>query len=302
LRPGLCNLSELTVDQARAQERAALRLRDVELEPVDVVSELAIPVPTGSIPSRMYLPGRRDRPAPVLVWFPGGGWVLGSLEAADPVCRKLANETPCAVIATEYRRAPEHRFPAAVDDCWAATRWIAENARDLGLDPERIAVGGASVGGNLAAVVAHLARDRGAPALALQVLVYPPTDWRARGDVAVADRGGAALDRAGARWCWTHYLGDSSGDDPRASPLRAAEFEGLPPALVITAEDDPFREEGELYARKLAAGEVATEHVRYHAPHGFFSTPGPTASEAARENVVFALRRVFGEGVQGRAQ
>ena len=204
----------------------------------------------------------------------------------------------CVVIAVEYRQAPEHRFPAAVDDCFAATSWIASPANELGVDPTLVAIGGASAGGNLAAVVAHLARDKGGPALACQVLVYPATDHRARGDTSFP----GAFDRAGADWCWSHYLGDASGDDPRASPLRAPDFRGLPPTLVIAAEHDPLREEGELYARALAAAGVEAEYQCYEAVHGFFSTPGSSAADAARARAVRALRRAFGDGVTGRAQ
>jgi acetyl esterase len=292
------SLSELTVAEARAQERASLRARVAVPEPVEEVTDLAIPGPRGPISARLYMPAGRARPAPTLVWFPGGGWVVGSLEAADLVCRKLANETPCAVVAIDYRQAPEQRFPAAVEDCLAATRWVASNARRLELDPMRVAIGGASAGGNLAAVVAHLARDEGGPPVVLQVLVYPVTDHRARGDTAFP----GAFDRAGADWCWSHYLGDAPGDDPRASPLRAPDFRRLPPALVIAAEHDPLREEGELYARALADAGVEAEHECYEAVHGFFSTPGSIAADAARARAVRALRRAFGDGVTGRAQ
>jgi acetyl esterase len=291
-------LSKLTVAAARAQERASLRARVAVPERVDKVAEVAIPAPGGPIPARLYLPARRARPAPTLVWFPGGGWVMGSLEAADLVCRKLANETPCAVVAVEYRQAPEHRFPAAVDDCLAATEWVADKAAHLGLDPLRIAIGGASAGGNLAAVVALLVRERGGPPLVLQLLVYPATDHRARGDTSLP----GAFDRAGADWCWSHYLGAASGDDPRASPLRAPDFRRLPPALVIVAEHDPLREEGELYAQALAAAEVESEQVCFEAVHGFFSTPGSLAADAARACAVRALRRAFGDDVTGGAQ
>jgi acetyl esterase len=265
------------------------------------VTELTIPGPAGPLPARAYLPGGRTRPAAVLVWFPGGGWVLGSLDAADALCRKLANETPCAVVAIAYRQAPEHRFPAAVDDCLAAVAWVAGNAAQLGLDPTRVAIGGASAGGNLAAVVAHLARDHGEPSVVLQVLVCPLTDHRATGDIS-ASSSERAFDRSDARWCWSHYLGAASGDDPRASPLRAPDFRRLPPALVITAEQDPLRDEGELYARRLGAAGVETEHARYETTHGFFSTPGSAVSEAARGRVVVALRRAFGDGVPRSAE
>jgi acetyl esterase len=286
-------LSKLTVAEARAHERASLRARIAVSEPVDHVSNFGIPVPSGQISARLYLPTESGRPAPALVWFPGGGWVLGSLEAADPVCRRLANETPCAVVAIMYRQAPEHRFPRAVEDCLAGMEWVASNARRLELDATRIAIGGASAGGNLAAVVARLARDAGRPSIVLQLLVYPPTDHAARGDTSVP----GAFDRDGADWCWSHYLGDASGDDPRASPLRAHDLRGLPPALVIAAEHDALREEGERYAEALVAAGVETEHVCYEAAHGFFSTPGSNASEAARARAVSALRRAFGDGV-----
>jgi acetyl esterase len=291
-------LSKLTVAEARARERSSLRARVAAPEPVEEVLDVAVPGPGGSIPARLYLPAGRAQPAPALVWFLGGGWTLGSLDAADLLCRKLANETPCAVVAVQYRQAPEHRFPAAVDDCLAATAWVADNADELGLDPTRIAVGGASAGGNLAAVVALLARDRGAPSVALQLLVYPPTDRRARGDTPLA----GAFDRAGADWCWSHYLGDASGDDPRASPLRASDLRGLPAVLLIAAEHDPLLEEGTRYAEALVAAGVQTERVCYEAAHGFFSTPGSPASEAARARAVSALRRAFGDDVTGRAE
>jgi acetyl esterase len=292
----------MTVAEARAQERSALRSRVLELEPVHEVRDLAIPGPAGPLPGRAYLPGGLTRPVPVLVWFPGGGWVLGSLEAADPICRKLATEAPCAVVAVEYRQAPEHPFPAAVEDCVAATRWVASNARRLGLDPTRIAIGGASAGGNLAAVVAHVARDRGGPPLVHQLLVYPLTDRRARGDVVSQDPNEPTFDRADVNWCWSHYLADASGDDPRASPLRSRSFRGLPPALVITAEQDPLQEEDALYAEKLAAAGVEVEHARYNASHGFFSTPGSSVSDAARRRAVAVLRRVFDNRVAGGAE
>ena len=292
------SLAELTVAEARAQERASLLARVAVPEPVAEVTDVAIPGSGGPILARVYRPARLVRPAPTLVWFPGGGWVVGSLDAADLVCRKLANETRCVVIPVEYRQAPEHRFPAAVDDCFAATSWIASPANELGVDPTRVAIGGASAGGNLAAVVARLARDKGGPALACQVLVYPPTDRRARGDTSFP----GAFDRADADWCWSHYLGGASGDDPRASPLRAPDLRGLPPALVIAAEHDALREEGELYARALAAAGVESEYECYEAVHGFFSTPGSSAADAARARAVGALRRAFGDGVTGRAQ
>jgi acetyl esterase len=292
----------MTVSEAREREQAALRSRVVDPEPVHEVRNLAIPGPAGPLPARAYLPGGLTRPAPVLVWFPGGGWVLGSLEAADPICRKLATETPCAVVAVEYRQAPEYPFPAAVEDCLAAIRWVASKAWRHGLDPSRVAIGGASAGGNLAAVVAHLARDRGGPPLVIQLLVYPLTDRRARGDVTSRDPNEPTFSRADVNWCWSHYLGDASGEDPRASPLRSRSFRDLPPALVITAEQDPLHEEGARYLEELAAAGVEVEHAHYNASHGFFSTPGSSVSDAARSRAVAVLRRAFGEDKAGGAQ
>ena len=215
------------------------------------------------------------------------------------MCRKLANETPCAVIAVEYRQAPEHRFPAAVDDCFAATSWIANPANELGVDPTRVAIGGASAGGNLAAVVARLARDKGGPALACQVLVYPATDHRARGDTSFP----GAFDRADADWCWSHYLGGASGDDPRASPLRAPDLRGS------AAQPSSSRRSTIRYARKASSTPRRSRRPEsrpstqcYEAVHGFFSTPGSSAADAARARAVGALRRAFGDGVTGRAQ
>jgi acetyl esterase len=291
LRP----LSELTAVEAREQEHALLHEHPAAREDVADVVELTIPGPEMPIPARLYLGAGAASPAPALVWFPGGGWVLGSLEAADLAARSLANAARCAVVTVAYRRAPEHRFPAAVDDCFAAAHWLAETSTELGLDPTRFALGGASAGGNLAAVATQLARDRGLPVV-FQLLVYPPTDHRARGDTTAAPSDRPSFDRAAATWCWSLYLGEEGdGDDPRASPLRSTDLRRLPPALVVTAEHDALREEGERYARALAAAGVETEHIQYVAPHGFFSDPFSDAAADARRAAARALRRAFGE-------
>jgi acetyl esterase len=296
-------LSELTVAEARTQERALLCGRPAVREHVADVIDLTIPGPAMPIPARLYLGAGAASPAPALVWLPGGGWVLGSLEAADLAARALANAARCAVVAIAYRQAPEHPFPSAVDDCFAAVRWVARSATQLGLHATRLAVGGASAGGNLATVVARLARDRGEPRLVLQLLVYPPTDHRAAGDTDAGHVDQPAFDRAAATWCWSHYLGEEGdGDDPRASPLRSPDLRGLPPALVITAEHDALREEGERYADALTAGGVETEHLHYVAPHGFFSNPVSEAAADARRAAAVALRRAFGEHVPRGAQ
>jgi acetyl esterase len=258
------------------------------------VLERTLPGPRGPIPIRLYRPNARRR-LPVLVYFFGGGWVLGSIESSDALFRRLANAASCAVVAVGYRLAPEHRFPAAVEDCYAATRWIAEHAGKLELDPSRLAVGGSSAGGNLAAVTALLARERGGPQLAHQLLVYPITDYLAD-TASMRDRGDPYfLDARTLAWCWGHYLAErSDGADPLAAPLQADDLGGLPPALVITAEDDPLRDEGELYAARLRAEGVPVEHVRYDGvPHGFFAMGLLEASRAAVERAGTALRREF---------
>jgi acetyl esterase len=261
-------------------------------EPVAAVIDRSIPGPGGALRIRIYLPDRGDA-LPVLVYFFGGGWVLGSIEASDAICRSLARRTPCAVAAVDYRLAPEHRFPAGVEDCYAATCWLADHAAELGLDPARIAVGGGSSGANLAAAVTLLALERGGPPIVFQLLVYPPTDARA---IAQSPADGPFFDRRAADWCWSHYLArDEDGDDPLASPLRADDVEGLPPALVITAELDPLRDEGERYAGRLAAAGVATELVRFDGMvHGFFALTGVLdAAAEAQALAAAALGRAF---------
>ena len=204
----------------------------------------------------------------MLAYFFGGGWVLGSLETAEPVCRRLANAAECAVVSIAYRRAPEHPFPAAVEDCYAATCWLAENGDGHGLDATRLAVGGASSGGNLAAAVAMLARDRSGPSLAFQLLVYPPLDHRAATPSRREPVERPFFGPEDVAWCWSHYLADpADGESPSASPLRAGDLGGLPPALVITAEFDPLRDEGELYAARLREAGVPTELVALRRRH-----------------------------------
>jgi acetyl esterase len=238
---------------------------------VGSVVDRRIPGPAGDIPVRVYTPNG-TAPFPLLVYFHGGGWVLGGIDTHDGTCRSLANGAGCVVVSVDYRLAPEHRYPAAAEDCCAATQWAAAHAAELGADARRVAVGGDSAGGNLAAVVALMARDRGGPALVLQLLIYPATD--ARFDTASYrdNADGYLLTAADMRWFWDHYLGDSGrGAEPYASPLRAADLSGLPPALVITAEFDPLRDEGEAYAKRLEDAGVASRLSRYDGMiHGFF--------------------------------
>jgi acetyl esterase/lipase len=292
LAAGIRPVRELSVAEAREAEWAKLELRG-EPEPVADVIDLSLPGPSGEIPIRLYRQ-KSERPLPALVYFSGGGWVVGSLETGDGVCRRLANSTPCAVVAVSYRRAPEHRFPAAVEDCAEATRWVAEFGAQLGLDPQRLGIGGASVGGNLAAAITHIARENGAPSLRFQLLVYPPLDYRADTASMRETTDPVFFDGNDVAWCWGHYLArDEDGESPLASPLRAADLRGLPPALLITAERDPLRDEGELYAARLAAAGVPTELVRFQGMvHGFYSMNGVLgAAEQAQAVTAAALRR-----------
>jgi acetyl esterase len=240
---------------------------------IGAVNDLLADGPAGPVPVRVYRPvgAAPGAPLPALVYFHGGGWVIGDLETHDVLCRQITAEAGLEVVAVDYRLAPEHKFPAAVDDAWAATRWVAANAGRLGVDPRRIAVGGDSAGGNLAAVVALLARDAGAPAIAYQVLLYPVTDGRT--DTAsyrdCAD--GYLLTRDGMRWFFDHYLkSPADAADWRVSPLRAGSLAGLPPALVVTAGFDPLRDEGDAYAARLREAGVRVDHVCYGGMiHGF---------------------------------
>jgi acetyl esterase len=239
---------------------------------IGAVADVLADGPAGPIPLRVYRPaGVAAAPLPALVYFHGGGWVIGDLETHDVLCRQLTAEAGVTVVAVDYRLAPEHAFPAAVDDAWAATRWSVAHAERLGIDPGRVAVGGDSAGGNLAAVVALLARDAGGPALAFQVLIYPVTDAGTETGSYRDCAEGYLLTRQGMRWFFDHYL--TSPDDARdwrVSPLRATSHAGLPPALIVTAGFDPLRDEGEAYARALRDAGVRVDYVCYGGMiHGF---------------------------------
>ncbi len=237
------------------------------------VVDRTIYAPGGSIPIRLFRPsGAAETGLPVVVFFHGGGWRLGNLDTHDPQCRALAEGAGCLVVAVDYRLAPEHRFPAAVDDAWAVVQWVGANAVSIGADPARIAVAGDSAGGTLATVVAQLAREAGGPPLARQIMVYPVLD--ARTDTASYARyaEGFNLTRAAMVQIFELYLEKpEDAADLRASPLRAADLSGLPPALIIAASHDPLVDEGVAYAKQLRDAGVA---VDYHAfegyVHGFF--------------------------------
>jgi acetyl esterase len=293
LAAGVRAVHELTVTEARAAE-----LDDLEPTVTEAVAEVldrTLPGPAGDIPVRLYLPAAA-RPLPALVYFFGGGWVLGSLETADAVCRALANAASCAVVSVSYRRAPENPFPAGIEDCYAATSWVAEHGAEHGLDGSRLAVGGASAGGNLAAAVTLLARERGGARLAFQLLVYPLLDHRAATPSMRERVEPPFFSPEDVAWCWSHYLVDlADGESPLASPLRASDLRGLPRALVITAALDPLRDEGELYAARLREANVPVELVRFDGVmHGFFSLSGRLDAAAdAQALAAAALRRAF---------
>jgi acetyl esterase len=252
------------------------------------VEDRRIPGAAGEIGVRVYRPEGRA-PLPALVYFHGGGWVIGSLETHDGACRELANRVGCVVVSVDYRLAPESRYPAAAEDCYAATKWVAGNAQALGVDPARIGIGGDSAGGNLTAVVALMARDRGGPALRHQLLIYPVTDADFGRPSYRENAEGYLLTTKAMEWFWGHYVPDpAQRAEPYAAPLRAKDLAGLPPAFVITAEYDPLRDEGEAYAKRLQQAGVPTRLQRYDgAIHGFFAMG--LLSEVARTALADAV-------------
>lgn len=285
-------LESLPPQEARLLAAESLKMVAGEPEQIERVENLSVPRPGGSIPIRVYAPG--TGPAPGLVYFHGGGWVVGDLNVYDVVCRSIAKKSGAVVVSVDYRLSPEHKFPAAVEDCLAATAWVAANAPRLGIDPRRIAVGGDSAGGNLAAVMALKCRSNGGPALALQVMVYPVTNLHAFDTASYRDfADGYYLTRSMMHWFRDAYLGraeDSAQLD--ASPLFAPDLRGLPPALIITAECDPLRDEGEAYGKRLQDAGVATVCTRYPGMiHPFFSMGGViTQGRKAVDQVAAAVR------------
>jgi acetyl esterase len=259
-------------------------------EDVARVEDRPVPGPDGDIAIRIYTPAGIRSPSPALVYFHGGCFVAGTLDMEDSPCRALANAGRCAVVSVHYRLAPEHKFPAAVDDAYAATLWVAENAHDVGIDSKRIAVGGHSAGGNLAAVVAQLAKTRGGPGLAFQLLVIPITDMSREAPSRRENAKGYLLTKDMLDWSRHQYLrNDADAMRPEASPLLEADLKGLPPALVITAEYDPLRDEGERYAEKLRDAGVAVAVRRFSgAIHAFFILGGvmDQAKQAIQESGV----------------
>jgi acetyl esterase len=259
------------------------------------IIDRTVPGPAGAIPVRVYTP-EGEGPFPLFVYIHGGGWVLGDLDGSDPTCRAIANEAECVVVSVDYRLAPEHKFPVPVEDVYAATVFVARHAHEFGGDGARIAVGGDSAGGNLSAAVSLMARDRGGPSLALQVLNYPVIDRDFDSASYEQNGDGYFLTAAMMRWFWGHYLrNDADALDPYAAPLRAGDLSGLAPALVITAEFDPLLSEGEAYASALRDAGVPATLRRYDGMiHGFISMMQfvPQGRQAISE-IAAALREAF---------
>lgn len=271
---------EQTVAEARASMLARPRQPGPEMAHEE---DRRIPGPGGEIPVRIYRP--QGETGAVLVYFHGGGWVLGNLDTHNNQCRNLAQAAGCVVVAVDYRVAPEHRFPAAAEDAYAATKWVAENARSLDVDANRLAVGGESAGGNLAAVVCQMARDRGGLAIVQQWLAYPVTDHAFETASYRDNSAGFGLELETMRWFWTHYLGDQDGSNPYASPLRSQSLAGLPPAIVVTCEYDVLRDEGNAYAERLKEAGVRVElRTVPGVNHAFLGQPVEAAGRAFAES------------------
>ncbi len=263
--------------------------------PVDRVESLTIPGPAGALTARLYAVNSAE-PLPVVVYFHGGGWVLGDIDSHDKGVRAITAAARCLSISIDYRRAPEHPFPAAAEDCFAALRWIAENAAQFGGDPARLAVAGDSAGGNLAAVCALMARDSGGPALAFQLLIYPVVDSDIDGGTYATLGDAPVLNRERMAYFWNLYVPDAAQrTDWRCAPLRAASHTGLPPALVIGAGVDPLYGEGIAYAEALREAGVAAEHRAFpQMAHAFFQAPAVLDdARAAVDAAGAALRRAF---------
>ena len=288
-------ISQSTPDEARE----AMRTRTAGLGPVEevpAVSDHHVPVTGGEITVRVYSPAGHG-PHPVLVFYHGGGWVIGDLYTHDGICRSLVNAAGCAVASVDYRLAPEFKYPTPVDDSYAGLQWVAANGSRLGLDPARIAVGGDSAGGNLAAVMALLARDRRGPRLALQLLLCPVTDLSRESESRRAFAEGYFINPATLAWATELYAGVGADlANPMISPLRAGDFAGLPPAHIHTAEFDPLRDEGKAYADALVAAGVKVRYACHEGMiHHFYAMAGAIpAARAIVAAVGAGVREVLG--------
>jgi acetyl esterase len=292
-RSGQPPLNKMSIADARFEYDAFMQLLGGRPAPVGEIVDRTMEGPTGRLRIRIYRPaGTVARLLPTILYFHGGGWVIGSLEGYDLACRFFCARSGCAVISVDYRLAPEHKFPAAIDDGLAAYRWLANEAAELGLDPARIILAGDSAGGTIAAVAAQLLRDEARPPC-LQWLIYPATDLA--GDTAShkSCSEGFLLSHADMEWFRTHYLNDPAEiTDPRASPLKAGDLSGVAPALVFTAGFDPLRDEGQAYADRLSAAGVKTIHREFDTLiHGFVGMRGALhAAARAMDDMVAGLR------------
>jgi acetyl esterase/lipase len=266
-------METLSPDEARKVFAAGRAVTQPDPQDVAEVRNLSCPGPHGEIRLRAYCPlgAKGDELLPVLVYFHGGGWLLGDLDSHDVACRHYANAARCRVVSVDYRMAPEFKFPAAVDDSAAATGWVIAQSDALGIDRKRVAVGGDSAGGNLAAVMAIMARDGDLPPLAFQLLVYPATDMGMTHESYQRVTDGVPLTSKTMDWFIDHYLhGPNDRKDWRASPLRAADLSGVAPALVLTASYDPLCDEGVAYAERLEREGVRVMHLHFSDQlHGF---------------------------------
>ncbi len=290
-------LNELPLAEARAALDAIPEAYGVAPKDVAAIETVAIPGPAGEIDTRIVRPqGAGEGRLPILIYYHGGGWVLGHVESHLREARYYADGAKCLVVHQGYRLAPEARFPAAGDDCYAVLEWVHAHAFEIGGDANRIAIGGDSAGGNLAAVVAQQARDRGGPGLRLQMLVYPVTDTYQETESYRSRADGFFLTRELMAWFIDSYLNDpAERDDPRASPLRAKDFSNLPPALIATAGYDPLHDEGAAYAARLREGGVEVDYVDFESQiHGFVSMAGAIDSgRAFLDRAALALRGAF---------
>jgi acetyl esterase len=293
VRSGQQPLHMLGVEKARAKLDTLQPVMSGRPAPVGEIVDRTIAGPGGRLRIRIYRPaGSVARLLPTVLFFHGGGWTIGSLEAYDLPCRFFCARSGCAVVAVDYRLAPEHKFPAGLDDAVASFRWLAANAEEMGIDAGRIVVAGDSAGGTIAAVVAQTVRGE-ARTPCLQWLIYPATDLAAETPSRVSCGEGFLLSRADMQWFSSLYLDDPSQfADPRVSPLRAADLSGLPPALIFTAGLDPLRDEGQAYADKLTASGVKTVHREFDSLiHGFVGMRGALQAAArAMDDMVAGLR------------
>ncbi len=296
----LPQMQTLSVEAGRAQFLAMAKARAVDPVPVDAVEDIQIPGPGGDFQALVYTPENASGPLPLLVYYHGGGHVIGSPETHDPTARNLCAGAHCKVVSVNYRKGPEHKFPAAVDDAFAALQWCAANASSLGVDASRIAVGGDSAGGNLAAVTALMARDARGPALSFQLLIYPVSDYRCKSDSYERySKGYGLLEAETMSWFQNHYLNSpEDADDWRASPLLAQDLSGLPPAKVMTAQYDVLHDDGVALAEALDAAGNTVSHEDYPGMiHGFFGfIPIVDSAVSAQNSAIAALKNAFGTG------